>query len=232
MNLCSSYKRVHTLHLSFTCRFEHEQLLLYLFLNAGLDPAILRKLESLGNAGHYLAYSNGNLAGPFDSSFYHCDLSVLSTNEAQFVKDIGRAEDTLMAVKIYQALSSKGINAEGLDLSSAEGHGRVLTAFADSDHAFTSLKEILQDIHNHMMLMAKSCEELVNAAGDTNDVDLMASARIVTRVLLRWSLGYYLYNPYSKRYSSSFRAIKAALQDNKTEFKTAINRHLAVNAMN
>ena len=130
------------------------------------------------------------------------------------------------------ALSSKGINVEGLDLSSAEGHGRVLTAFADSNHAFTSLKEILQDIHNHMMLMAKSCEELVNAAGDTNDADLMASARIVTRVLLRWSLGYYLYNPYSKRYSSSFRAIKAALQDNKTKFKTAINRHLAVNAMN
>ena len=82
----------------------------------------------------------------------------------------------------------------------------------------------MEDLRRQMILLVKACEDLVNAADDTNVADLKAGARIAMQVLLKWPFGYFLFNSFSIRYSKSFEAMKAVLQNNKENFKSIVGR--------
>ena len=154
---------------------------------------------------------------------HYCNYSVISVNETSFVKDIGRAEESLLAVKIYHQLRSDGLDTCGLDIHSQADHGLILDKYASSNHAFRATKELVGEIRSHMTLMLKACENLVNAANDTCDLALMASARAAVLVFVQCSLGYFLFNPFSRRYCESFAAFKAVLENDKEAFKSAVN---------
>ena len=137
---------------------------------------------------------------PFQAAMHNCNYSVISANETSFVKDIGRAEESLLAVKIYHQLRSEGLDTCWLDIHSQADHGLILDKYASSDHAFYATKELVGEIRSHMTLMLKACENLVDAANDTCDLALMASARAAVLVFVQCSLGYFLFNPFSRRY--------------------------------
>ena len=154
---------------------------------------------------------------------HYCNYSVISANETSFVKDIGRAEESLLAVKIYHQLRSEGLDTCGFDLQSQADHGLILETYASSEHGFRATKELVGEIRSHMTLMLKACENLVNAANDTCDLALMESARAAVLVFVQCSLGYFLFNPFSRRYCESFAALKAVLGNDKKAFKTVVN---------
>ena len=140
-------------------------------------------------------------------------------------KDIGRAEQSLLAVKIYHQLRSEGLYTCGLDIHSQADHGLILDKYASSDHAFYATKELVGEIRSHMTLMLKACGNLVDAANDTCDFALMGSARASVLVFVQCSLGYFLFNLLSRRYCESFAAVKAVMKNDKQVFKTAVNVH-------
>ena len=156
---------------------------------------------------------------------HYCNYSVISANETSFVKDIGRAEESLLAVKIYHQLRFEGLDTCGLDIHSQADHGLILDKYASSDHAFYATKELVGEVRSHMTLMLKACENLMDAANDTCDLALIASARAAVLVFVQCSLGYFLFNPFSRRYCESFAAFKAVLENDKQAFKTAVRVH-------
>ena len=155
----------------------------------------------------------------------YCNYSVISANETSFVKDIGRAEESLLAVKIYHQLCSEGLGLCDFDIQSQIDHGLILDKYASSDFAFHSVKELVTETRNHMTLMLKACERLVNAATETCDIALIAGARAAVMVFVKCSLGYYLFNPFSRRYCRSFPAVNAVLNNDKQLFRNAVNKH-------
>ena len=164
---------------------------------------------------------NSNCASPFDAALHNCNYTGITANDAMFAKNIGRAEEELMALMIYTKLSSEGLDVSSLDLNTAVGHGRILAKYATSDYGFSSLEKVLEDLRSQMVLLVRACEDLVN--DDINEADYKIDAHIATRVFLKFSFGFYLFNGYSIRYSKSFSAVLAALRDNKLKFKAAID---------
>ena len=195
----------------------------------GLDSDLLFALEGLGKSSLYSAYpgedSTSYYGTPFQAAMLYCNYSVISANETSFVKDIGRAEESLLAVKVYHQLCSKGTDISDFDIQSQEDHGLILNKYASSDYAFQSVKELIQEVRNHMRLMLKACENLMNAATETCDIAMMAAARAAVMVFVKCSLGYYLFNPFSRRYCESFAAVSAVLHNDKQAFRNAVNKH-------
>ena len=208
-----------------------KSLLYVIYCFPGLDSDLLFALEGLGKSSLYSAFPGENTTSycgtPFQAAMHYCNYSVISANETSFVKDIGRAEESLLAVKIYHQLLSEGLDACGLDIHSQADHGLILDKYASSDHAFYATKELVGEIRSHMNLMSKACENLMDAANDTCDNALMASARAAVLVFVQCSLGYFLFNPFSRRYCESFAALKAVLENDKQAFKTAVSEHCA-----
>ena len=196
-------------------------------IQKGNIPLIVRMQK--GSTHTYSAFPGEDTTSyrgtPFQAAMHNCNYSVISANETSFVKDIGRAEESLLAVKIYHQLRSEGLDTCGLDIHSQADHGLILDKYASSDHAFYATKELVGEIRSHMTLMLKACENLVDAANDTCDLALMASARAAVLVFVQCSLGYFLFNPFSRRYCESFAAVKAVMKNDKQAFKTALNVH-------
>ena len=201
----------------------------FISLFTGLDSELLFCLEDFGKSSLYSAYPGENTTSfcgtPFQAAMLYCNYSVISANETSFVKDIGRAEESLLAVKIYHQLCSKGLDLCDFDIQSQIDHGLILDKYASSDFAFHSVKELVTETRNHMTLMLKACERLLSAATETCDIALIAGARAAVMVFVKCSLGYYLFNPFSRRYCRSFPAVNAVLHNDKQLFRNAVNKH-------
>lgn len=145
---------------------------------------------------------------------YRC---VLLANESCFARDIGTAEESLVAVLIAEALREAG---PAPFLGTQRAHGQVLRRYGHTPAAFAAVKRIYADLRSHLFALLDACEALLGTAPP----DAVAVARCIAETLLLWAVGYHLLNPTCSRYGDSFAAVAAVLHDDYARFRRVVRR--------
>lgn len=169
-------------------------------LITGLDrhlPLLARDSLQLGNAMEHA---------------YRC---VLLANESCFYRDIGKPEESLVAVMIADALRETG---PAPFLGTQRAHGKVLRQYGHTPAAFAVIRRIYAELRAQLFALLDACETLLSEAPE----GASAVARCIVETLLRWAVGYHLLNPTCSRYGQSFAIVEAVLRDDYAHFRRLV----------
>ena len=78
-----------------------------------------------------------NLESQLQDALMYCNLSIISSNEMMFLKDIGHSEDAILSIKIYNQLLRSGAKVD-FDITSPKDNMLILEKYAGTDHCFHS----------------------------------------------------------------------------------------------
>lgn len=152
-----------------------------------------------------------------EGAMEHAYRCVLLANESCFVRDIGKAEESLVAVLIAEALREAG---PAPFLGTQRAHGEVLRRYGHTPAAFAVIKHLYADLRSHLFALLDACEALLGAAPS----EAAAVAHCIAETLLWWAVGYHLLNPTCSRYGDSFAAVEAVLRDDYARFRRLVRR--------
>ena len=145
------------------------------------------------------------------------DRAVLCSNETCFLKDLGEEEESLVALLTAEQLFEQALlNPKDFPINTQKAQGQLLWDYGESEAAFVATKKVFQMLEDNLSKLIQLGETL----NQTSDKPLLAS--VFTSVLMRWALGYALFNPLSKRYGRSFRLQQAVLEDRFEVFQKLI----------
>lgn len=152
-----------------------------------------------------------------EGAMEHAYRCVLLANESCFVRDIGKAEESLVAVLIAESLREVG---PAPFLGTQRAHGQVLRRYGHTPAAFAVIKRVHADLRKHLLALIDACEALLGTAPS----DAAAAARCIAETLLLWAIGYHLLNPTCSRYGDSFAAVEAVLREDYARFRRLVRR--------
>jgi hypothetical protein len=172
------------------------------FLIRGLDQDL--RLEALSSL-------------PVDKAIDHAYRCVLLANEYCFFRDIGKAEESIVAVMIVDEMRKAGVSQLPF-LGTQRAHGQVLEQYGHTRYAFAVVKDIFLDFRRNLLALIDECQALVTHA----PAESVAVARCVAEVLTKWAMGYHLVNPTCSRYGASYGVVETVLHDDYDEFQRRI----------
>lgn len=133
--------------------------------------------------------------------------AILRSNELCFVKDIGQAEESLLAVMIASLRAREGCPLD-TRLNTSAAHGMVLAAEAGTRWGYLAMQRIIHDLRDDLLALLSLAQQVHVEARSYQEI---LAAAICNTTLLTWAFGYHFFNPVCQRYGSSFEAVVAVL---------------------
>ncbi len=143
--------------------------------------------------------------------------AVLLSNELCFAKDIGEAEESLMAVLIASHETSADNGPESA--RTAAGHGQLLRQGLASRAGYDAAKAILTMLRGQMTTLVDALESFGGLA--------LPKPLSVPGLLLEWVFGYHFLNPTTQRYGVGFNTVWAAAEGEEHAFMRRASEQVA-----